>query len=182
MANVLTQNIWTCASLGILSTKPVLVKAIMYYPAAVDGEFTLKWWDEVEPPTLRSNVVTTTITTSTDNTITASGGTPFPNTWLDGNVIKCTKSSNYNHGVYGLVQTAGNDTVLVTWGAPFTNDAAAVGNWDCYPTYTAFRGKASKAADTETSMWFPFGGEGMWFPNLALDDFDTSDVVIIYVG
>jgi hypothetical protein len=154
----------------------------MYYPNAVDGEFTLKWWDETKPPTLRSTGVTTTITTSTDNTITASGGTPFPNTWLDGNVIKSTASTNANATKYGLIQTAGNNTVVVTWGSPFANHTAVVGDWDCYPTYTAFRGKASKAADTETSMWFPFGGNGFMFPNLALDDFDTSDVVIIYVG
>ena len=181
MANVLTRNIWTCASLGIISDRPVLVRGIMYYPAAVDGEFTLKWWDE-DSTTLRSNGVTYTITTSTDDTVTASGGTPFPNTWLDGNVVKCLSTTGSDSGKVGLIQTAGNNTVFVTWESPFTAEAAKVGDWACYPTYTAFRGKASKAADTETSMWFPFGGDGFWFPNLALDDFDTSDVIIIYVG
>jgi hypothetical protein len=181
MANVLTKNIWECSSLGIISTGPVLVKGIMYYPAAVDGEFTLKWWDEAQPPTLYARAITYTNTVSTDNTVTATTSA-FPSTWIDGNVVKCLKTTGSDTGKYGLIQTAGNNTRFVTWGAPFTTEAAVVGDWDCYPTYTAFRGKASKAADTETSMWFPFGGEGFWFPNLALDDFDTSDVVIIYVG
>jgi hypothetical protein len=32
-------------------------------------------------------------------------------------------------------------------------------------------------------MWFPFGGErGFQFKNLALDDLDTSDVIVLYLG
>lgn len=181
MANVLTRNIWTCASLGIISTKPVWVKGIMYYPAAIDGEFTLKWWDE-DSPTLVASSITYTVTVSTDNTVTATTNA-FPSTWIDGNVVKCIATTGSDKGKYGLIQTEGNNTRFVTWGAPFTTEASVVGDWHCYPTYTAFRGKASKATDTETSMWFPFGGEqGFQFPNLALDDFDTSDVIIIYVG
>lgn len=181
MANVLTQNIWYCDSLGILSASPVLVKGIMYYPNAVDGEFTLKWWDEVQPPTLYTRGATYTVTVSTDNTVTATASV-FPSTWLDGNVVKCLKTTGSDSTKYGLIKTAGNNTAFVTHLAPFTTEASKVGDWDCYPTYNAFRGKASKAADTETSMWFPFGGDGFRFPNLALDDIDTSDVVIIYVG
>lgn len=179
MANVLTQNIWYCDSLGILSHKPVLVKAIMYYPNAVDGEFTLKWWSEASLTT-QSIGVTYTVSTSTDNTVTSTGN--FANTWLDGNVCKCLKSTGVAGGVYGLIKTAGNNNAFVTHLAPYTDESSKVGDWVSYTTYNAFRGKASKAADTETSMWFPFGGDGFLFPNLALDDIDTSDVVIIYVG
>ena len=182
MANVLTRNIWTCDSLGILSTGPVLVKAIMYYPAAVDGEFTMKWWDETQPPTLHAEKITYTNTlVSADHVVTATTSA-FPSTWLDGNVVKCLKTTGSDSSKYGLIKTAGNNTAFTVHLIPFTVEASKVGDWDCYPTYTAFRGKASKAADTETSMWFPFGGDGVLFPNLALDDFDTSDVVIIYVG
>ena len=180
MANVLTRNIWTLDSLGIVSTGPVLVKAIMYYPNAVDGEFTLKWWNEMDS-TLVARNITYTVTTSTDNTVKATTNV-FPNTWLDGNVVKCLRTTGSDTRVYGLIKTAGDNDEFVTHLAPFTTEATKVGDWDCYPTYTAFRGKASKAADTETSMWFPFGGNGFWFPNLALDDCDTSDQVIIYVG
>ena len=182
MSNVLTRNIWTLDTIGIVSTGPVWVKGIMYYPAAVDGEFLLKWWDE-DSTTLNSGVITYTITTSTDDTITASGGTPLPNTWLDGNVIKCLNTTGSDTGVTGLIKTAGNNTVVVTHLSPFTAEASKVGVFACYPTYTAFKGKASKAADTETSMWFPFGGErGFEFHNLALDDLDTSDVIVLYLG
>lgn len=180
MANVLTQNIWYCDSLGIITPNPVLVKAIMYYPNAVDGEFTLKWWDE-GTRTTEARDITYTVTVSTDNTVTATTSA-FPNTWLDGNVVKCLSTTGSDTGKYGLIKTAGNNTAFVTHLAPFTTEASKVGDWDQYTTYNAFRGKASKAADTETSMWFPFGGDGFWFPNLALDDIDTSDVVIIYVG
>jgi hypothetical protein len=180
MANVLTENIWYCDSLGILSKGPVLVKAIMYYPNAVDGEFTLKWWNEGSRTT-EAIGVTYTITDSTDDTVTATTNA-FPNTWLDGNVVKCEKTTGSDTGKYGLIKTAGNNTAFVTHLMPFTTEATKVGDWVQYTTYNAFRGKASKAADTETSMWFPFPGEGFRFPNLALDDIDTSDVVIIYVG
>jgi hypothetical protein len=152
----------------------------MYYPNAVDGEFTLKWWDENDK-TLRTSVCTYTVTVSTDNTVTATASV-FPNTWLDGNVVKCLTTTGSDTGKYGLIKTAGNNTAFVTHLAPFTTEASKVGDWACYPTYSAFRGKASKASDTETSMWFPFGGDGFWFPNLAFDDCDTSDVVLIYVG
>ena len=180
MSNVLTQNIWTCDSLGILSTKPVLVKGIMYIPDAVDAAFTLKWWDE-NSTTLRSSVCTYTVTVSTDNTVKATTNV-FPNTWLDGNVVKCLTTSGTDTGKYGLIKTAGDNDEFVTHLAPFTTEATKVGDWACYPTYTAFQGKASKAADTETSMWFPFPGNGFWFPNLALDIKVAADIVIIYVG
>lgn len=178
MANVLTQNIWTCDSLGIISDRPVLVKAIMYYPNAVDGEFTLKWWQEDQ--TIDLHNVTYTNTDSTDTTVTSTGN--FPNTWLDGNVVKIGQTTGSDTNKYGLIKTAGNNNAIVTHLMPFTTEASKVGDFYQFSTYTAFRGKASKAADTETSMWFPFGGNGFWFPNLALDDMDTSDVVIIYVG
>lgn len=179
MANVLTRGIWYCDSLGIIAQGQTLVKGIMYYPAAVDGEFTLKWWDE-GTKTTEVKGVTYTIATSTDQTVTSTGN--FPNTWLDGNVVKCTRSTGVNNSLHGLIKTAGNNNAFVVHLTPFTDEASKVGNWVQYTTYNAFRGKASKAADTETSMWFPFGGDGFWFPNLALDDIDTSDVVIIYAG
>lgn len=179
MANVLTRNIWYCDSLGILSDGPVLVKAIMYYPNAVDGEFTLKWWDE-GTRTTESMGVTYTIATSTDQTVTATG--KFANTWLDGNVAKCERSTGSSATKYGLIKTAGDNDKFVVHLTPYTDESSKVGDWVQYTTYNAFRGKASKAADTETSMWFPFGGDGFLFPNLALDDIDTSDVVVIYVG
>lgn len=182
MANVLTRNILECSSLGIISNGPILVKGIMYYPNAVDGEFTLKWWDEVKPPTLYARKITYTNTlVSADHVVTAASGTPFPSTWAAGNVVKCLKTTGSDATKYGLIKTEGNNTAFTVHLTPFTLDVAAVGDWDCYPTYTAFRGKASEAEDTETSMWFPFG-KGMLFPNLALASFSGTDVIIIYVG
>jgi len=183
MANVLTKNILECSSLGIISNGPIVVKGIMYYPAAIDGEFTLKWWDEVQPPTLYGKAITYTNTlVSADHVVTATTSA-FPSTWIDGNVVKCLKTTGSDSGKYGLIKTAGNNTAFTVHLIPFTVEASVVGDWDCYPTYTAFRGHAPKGpTDAEYSMWFPFGGNGFEFPNLALDDFDTSDVVIIYVG
>jgi hypothetical protein len=180
MANVLTRNIWNCASLGIISPGPVLVKAIMYYPNAIDGAFTLKWWDE-DNPAVTTGPISYVASTSTDDTITSVGN--FPNTFLDGAVVKCLKTTGSDSGVYGLIQTAGSDDAIVLWGSPFTASATTyVGEFNSFPSYTAFRGHASNATDTETSMWFPFGKGGMVFPNLALDSLSTSDAIIIYVG
>ena len=180
MANILTRNIWSCDSLGILSETPVLVKAINFYPNAVDDAFQLKWWDE-DSTTLNSGVITYTITTSTDDTITASGGTPLPSTWLDGNVIKCLETTGTDTGVSGLIKTAGDNTVVVVHYSPFTQEASKVGVFACYPSYNALRGHAEKAADMEHSMFMSFG-EGFWFHNLALDSLSTSAAIDIYVS
>lgn len=180
MANVLTRNIFSCDSLGIISHKPITLKGINFYADAVDLAFQLLWWDE-SSTTLNSAGVTYTITTSTDNTVTASGGTPFPSTWLDGNVVKCLSTTGSDTGKYGLIKTAGNNTVFVTHLNPFTTEATKTGHWACYPTYNAFRGKMTKAADTEFSMWFPFPIP-IELPNLALDSLGASSYVDLYVG
>jgi len=165
--------------MGIIASGQTLVKGIMYYPAAVDGEMTLKWWNEGTRTTAGGGL-TYTIATSTDQTVTSTGN--FANTWLDGNVVKCERTTGVSAPNYGLIKTAGNNDAFIVHLTPFTDEADKVGDWVQYTTYNAFRAKASKAADTETSMWFPFGGDGFWFPNLALDDIDASDVVIVYVG
>ena len=180
MANVLTRNIWNLDSLGILSTTPVLVKAICFYPNAQADAFELKWWDE-DSTTLNSGVITYTITTSTDDTITASGGTPLPSTWLDGNVIKCLSTTGSDTGVTGLIKTAGTNTVVVTHLSPFTAEASKVGTFACYPSYSAFKGK--QPFDTnELSMFFSFGGDGFWFHNLALDSMSATCTLTLYLG
>ena len=182
MSNVLTGNIWNCDSMGILSEGPVLVKAIAFHPADVTAVLTLKWWDERTPPTLTARNITWTVTTSTDNTVTATTSA-FPNTWLDGNVVRCIKDSvSTNNRIYGLIKTAGNDTAFVTHLAPFTDEVASAGDWDCYPTYTAFTTTLETVADSHRTHWYPFGGEGFWFPNLALDFLSGSATAIIYVG
>jgi hypothetical protein len=181
MANVLTKNIWSCTSLGILSEGPVLVKAINFYPNAVDDAFQLLWWDEVQPATLHAEQVTyTNALVSADHVVTATTNA-FPSTWLDGNVVKCLKTTGSDSSQYGLIKTAGNNTAFTVHLIPLTAEASKVGSWDCYPTYNAFRGHAEKAADMEHSMFMPFG-EGFWFPNLALDSLSTSAAVDIYVG
>ena len=180
MANILTRNIWNLDSLGILSTTPVLVKAICFYPNAQADAFELKWWDE-DSTTLNSGVMTYTITTSTDDTITATGGTPMPNTWLDGNVIKCLSTTGSDTGVTGLIKTAGTNTVVVTHLSPFTAEASKVGTFACYPSYSAFKGK--QPFDTnELSMFFSFGGDGFWFHNLALDSMSATCTLTLYLG
>lgn len=178
MANVLTKRILSCDSLGIISPSPIIVRAIMFYPAAVDDAFQLKWWDE-DSPTTDLRAATYTITTSTDDTITSTGN--FASAWADGNVVKCYKTTGSDWGVYGLIKTAGDNDAIVIHLSPFTTEASKVGSFLNLPTYNAFRGHASKAADTETSMWFPFGGKGFEFPNLALDSLSTSAAIDIYV-
>lgn len=178
MANVLTKNIWNCDALGILSTKPVLVQAIMFTGTAQANAFELKWWDE-DSTTLLVRQCTYTITTSTDDTVTATASV-FPSTWLDGNVVKCLKTTGTDTGVYGLIKTAGNNTAFVTHLSPFTTEASKVGDWVCYPSYTAFKG--TQPTDTnEQGLWYPFPGDGFLFPNLALDSLSAGSIQI-YVG
>ena len=178
MANILTKRILSCDSLGIISPCKIVVRGIMFYPAAVDDAFQLKWWDEDNPTTILKSA-TYTITTSTDDTITSNGN--FSNAWADGNVIKCLKTTGSDWGVYGLIQTAGDNNAVVIHLSPFTTEANKVGNFANYPTYNAFRAHSTKFADSETSLWFPFCGNGFEFPNLALDSLSSSAAVDIYV-
>lgn len=179
MANVLTQSIWDCDSLGILSSSPVWVKGIMFTGTAQANAFELKWWDE-SSTTLRSSVCTYTVTVSTDNTVKATANV-FPNTWLDGNVVKCLTTTGSDTGKYGLIKTAGDNDEFVTHLAPFTTEASKVGDWACYPTYRAFLG--TQPTDTnECGLWYTFPGErGFRFPNLALDSLSAGSIQI-YLG
>lgn len=178
MANVLTKNILVCDSLGIIKPGPVLVKAINFYPNAVSDAFTLLWWDEDNATTIVKGV-TYTITTSTDDTVTSTGN--FTNAWADGNVCKCLKTTGSDAGVYGLIKTAGNNNAFVTHLSPYTAEANKVGDWANYPTYTAFKMLQPTVANTHESKFVSFG-DGIWFPNLALDALSTSAAVHIYVG
>lgn len=180
MANVLTRNIWSCASMGILSPSPVLVKAIALHPTDVSQVFTLKWWDE-DNPAVVTGPISYVVSTATDDTITAAG--KFPNTFLDGAVVKCLKTTGLDSGVYGLIQTAGSTNAIVLWGSPFTADTTAyTGSFESYPSYTAFTATLPTLADSHGTTWFPFGGEGMWFPNLAIDPATLAGTYTIYVG
>ena len=179
MSNTLTRNIWNCASLGIISPGPVLVKAIAVQTTDVSQVFTLKWWDE-DNPAVSKRAISYVASTSTDDTLTSAGN--FPNTFLDGAVVKCLKTTGSDNGVYGLIQTAGSADAIVLWGSPFTAAVTTyVGDFDSYPTYTAFTATLPTLADSHGTVWFPFGGEGMMFPNLALDAL-TAGSIQIYVG
>jgi len=183
MANTFYKNIYNLDSLGIISPRPIYIIGYTFYPNAEGDAAQFVYWTEDTSEVSAAATatgVTYTVTVSTDNTVTSTGN--FASTWADGKVAKCTKTTGSDWGKYGLIKTGGNDTAFVTHLMPFTTEASKVGDWVQYTTYNAFRGKASKASDTETSMWFPFPGDGFRFPNLALDDIDTSDVVIIYVG
>jgi hypothetical protein len=153
----------------------------MFYPSTQADAMLLKWWDE-DSTTLVANGITWTVTTSTDNTVTATTSA-FPNTWLDGNVVKCVyDNAATNTKLYGLIKTAGNDTRFVTHLAPFTNEVASKGDWACYPTYTALRLIQPKDTN-EYSMWVPFPGpNGFKFPNLAIDSLSASCTAVIYLA
>jgi len=183
MANVLTRNIWECSEMGILSTGPVFIKAINFYPKAVSDTFILKWWDETQPPTLHAEKITYTNTlVSADHVVTATTSA-FPSTWADGNVVKCLKTTGADSAKYGLIKTAGNNTAFTVHLIPFTVEGGKVGDWDCYPTYTAFKALQPTVTSTFQSFFYSFGGErGMGFPNLCLDTLATDAVVYIYVG
>lgn len=178
MSNVLTKRIFSCDSLGIISPKPIVVRAIMFYPNAVDDAFQLKWWDEDNPTTVVKGV-TYTVTNSTDDTVTSTGN--FTSAWADGNVAKCLKTTGSDATKVGLIKTAGNNNAFVCHLSAFTVEANKVGNWANCPTYNAFRGHVYKVADMEQAQWYPMPGNGIEFPNLALDSLSSSAAIDIYV-
>ena len=173
MANVLTQGILHCDSLGIVATGPVWVKAINFI-AINTQTFTLRWWDE-KTPAVSKRGITYTVTTSTDDTVTSTGN--FTSAWAAGKVAKCLKTTGSDSGVYGLIKTIGNNDRFITHLSPFTTEANKVGDWDCYTSYVAVIGKQPEDTNEE-SKWMTFGGRGFRFPNLALDVLDGGTVTI----
>ena len=179
MSNVLKKAAtWTVDTVGILSTTPVRVKFIQFYPNAASDAFELDFWDE-SAAIANSNIgVTATITSTTTFTATTAvlTSSAFPQYATLG--ILRTNGSQANVGRFWIATTGGTgNTVITTTG--LTAEVAKGYGLSCYQNYVAFTGLSVGATYKKDDYYF-FGDKGLYLPNLALKSISTS--AVLYIG
>ena len=181
MANDLLGNVWVVDTVGIVTTKPITLAAIGFYPAAQSDACVLNWWDEGNAVSgsdraLKNATITSTTTFTDSDTGGVLTGARYPAMSIlkiiDGN------GSTANH-TYHLIETAGDNNAIVT-GATLTNEANKSYHIVCYPHHAAFLGKQPNDTNEEF-LWYPFPVP-FRFRNLVLDSISTSAKVVLYLA
>lgn len=186
MANSTTGKIWVCDTVGIVKSTPVWIKKIVLYPNAAADLAVLNYWNPeatiaAGTGTIMglSGTVTGTITSTT--TLTMSAGTYLPSTIADGTVFELTEgtgtSDNLRRPV--LVTTAGNNTVVVSSDAVWTNESTKSYSWKTYQNYLFAKLLTAATEKQMIQMDFchPFR-----IPNLILETISSSAVVYVYIA
>lgn len=195
MANQLYGNVWYVDTVGLISLAGIKLKAVTFYPAAVDDAALFTWFrrdvKEATSGTIFGTATTGTITNQ--YTLTMSGGTYLPSSIAVGDFFALTHTSGDAANVYDkatrrpytlLVKTAGNNTVVEVVGltsTPWTNEATKKYTWEVYTGLKAMAFHAEKVADMEHSMHITFPG-GHHFENLALASISSSAYCLLYLA
>jgi hypothetical protein len=177
MGNDLTRRLWVLDTApAILTDIPVIIRRVVLFPAAAADILALNSWDAGVPATSSSGTVTITST----NIITEAGGTLFPNTYRDGDIVKITAvgSGTAANKQTCLLTTTG-DNAHVDVAQTLANDTAKVYSWERYAYYLQIylRGGASDAS----AVTIDYGDSGLSVPNLILETLTASAVAHIYL-
>lgn len=178
MANSTYGRIWKCDTAGLLKVGPVVVKKVVFVPNNTGDQVLLTYYDVASVIALGSDSTydeTTTGTITSTDTLTISGGTIMPSAVVDGSVIEIIRTSGVNINIPALVKTAGNDTVVVVWDDPWTDEETKEYEWKTYTSYDflkAFGGSTD-------SIPFDFGN-GFTLPNLSVELISGGAYVYIY--
>ena len=84
-----------------------------------------------------------------------------------------------NVNVPALVKTAGDNTTVVVWDDPWTDEASVAGySWKVYTPYDFLQGTTA----TVTTLHYPFDGNGQGYkiPNLLLETITFGAILYIY--
>ena len=192
MANLLYDKLWYVDTAGILTRTPIWINAITFYPAAVTNVALFHYWlsnvSEATSGTIFGTAVTGTITGN--DTLTMSGGTYLPSTIADGDFFAITKSDGaaanyYDHAdkgeFVGLVQTAGNNTVIVIHDDLWTNEAGKLYTWKVYTGLKAFAMLQPTVANSHESKHITFPNGGVRLPNLACETMTATGYCLLYL-
>ena len=188
MSNALYGQILHADTVGILSKIPIRVMGVNFVPNAVSDAFDLNWWDEANAVSGANRALgNCTITDTNTFTDTDAGDVLTSARYPATNVLKIFKTiegggngSTANH-TYHLIETAGNDNAIVT-AATLTNEAGKSYKIDCYPSRPFLNGLQPTAANTHYSMYWYFGPQGVYLPNLVLESISTSAYLQIYLA
>ena len=188
MANSTYGQIAYVDTVGIISKTPVHIMGVNFVPNAVSDAFDLNWWDEANAVSGANRALgNCTITGTNTCTDTAAGGVLTGARYPATNVLKIFTTregggngSTANH-TYHLIETAGNNNVIVT-AATLTNEANKSYKIDCYPARPFLNGLQPTATNTHYSMYWYFGPQGVYLPNLVLESISTSAYLQIYLA
>jgi len=173
-----TPKLWVLDTAGLLLTsRPVCIQKIIYFPNAAADTFTMKQWDEstklaAGTANSKSGSITSTDTlTSTSN---------LPSTIEDGFIFEILGSTGTSDN-WGkqLVKTAGDANAVVVWNDPWTDEGPFYYAWQTFTTVEALTLRAG--ASDASPIHLDFGPSGKWFPNLTLETISTSSKIRVYI-
>lgn len=178
-------NVWTIdTAASVISDEGLWIRKITLEPNAAGDSAVFNFWDlsgkyAVGAGTYNAGLIAATI--SGTNTFTMASGTNLPNTVRDGDIFKITGSDGAaaNVNTTNVVTSAGNNTVIVSTTAGWTDEAAKYYSFESYPYRPAF--KLISQATTLKEVDRDFGGKGFWVPNLIIETLSASAVCKIYL-
>jgi hypothetical protein len=184
MANSTTGKILVLDTVGIVSKTPVWIKKIVLYPNAAADLAVLNYWNPEALVASGSNTTfgtayTGTITSTT--TLTISGGTLATSAIADGTVFELTEGTgtadNLKRPV--LVTTAGNNTVVVSTDAVWTNESTKQYTWKTYQNYLFAKllTPATEKQMIQMDFAHPFR-----LPNLILETVSSSATIQVFIA
>ena len=161
----------------------MVVKKVIFLPNNTGDQMKLTYYNPEVPIALGVDSTfdeTSTGTITSTDTLTISAGTILPSAIVDGSVFEITRTSGTvaNLRLPSLVKTAGNDTVVVVWDDPWTDEATKDYEWKTYTSYDFLW----YVSQTKTTQHIPFdlGGLGYRVPNLSLETISGGSYVYIY--
>ena len=187
MANDITGTVWQIASDGIISSKPVRIGKILFYPNANTDVGTLQiWGPETANATARASMRGQSIQVTGTDTVISSGNFEAAEA-LAGDVIHFLDfdgrtSSNYN--IYSQIETRSSDNqVIVDAEDALTTEAAGkIASWDIWKPSTFLDMYAPATEKMQVQYDFAgIYGRGFRVPNLKIDGLTSSAVVYIYI-
>ena len=184
MANSVEGNVWVLDTVGIITEKAIDIRKIVLYPNAAGDAALLNYFNPGKLVTLGCGTIIGTAVTGTitgTNTLTMSAGTYLPAAIADGYVFELTGGGGLaaNQNVKTLVATAGNNTVVVAQGAPWTNEAAQTYSWNTYYTYPLFPLLSPATERQIFQMDFPIPFHAQ---NLILETISANAKVYVYLA
>ncbi len=185
MANSTYGKVWIVDTIGIITRNPITIQTVVMFPNTAADVASLYYWDTsdtISGGVGGSDSINTDI--SGNDTITVDSGTKLPSTITDGSIFELVHSNGLtaNLNVPMLVQTAGNNTVVVVHKIPdatkWTNEANVHYGWKTYQNRLAFHLISSAQKD---QVVINFGPNGFRFPNLALETITSAGNTKIYL-
>ena len=184
MSNALYGQILHVDTVGIVSKTALKIMGVNFVPNAVSDAFDLNWWDEANA----------TASSELNITATASGGTVTDDdgshnyltssAFADGSVVKVIQTAGAaGNRTYHLVGTAGDDDkIIITPTSTWADESNIMYHIINYPARPFLNGLQPTATNTHYSMYWYFGPQGVYLPNLVLESISTSAYLQIYLA